>query len=310
MNEYLGLPLIPQGDGPGMPEIRWHATGLSVFQTCPEKFRRRYIEGEREERMSASSIIGRALHHAAELGVEAQMTGQRAQLDFLMESATAHFNGLIKEDEASSDPIPWDDDPGARLHRLHDLRELVRMWWDTAPAWWRTWGLPIMAENHFEVSLWGHTVTGQIDTATERDVVIDWKSGMRFLSPNRAEREMQKLVYPAAYERLTGRWPGMLVFVQLLRQEPTKSRDYWSYKINIQEQQVDETQKELLHRLLDDYDAQARSGHFPLNITSALCSPDYCPFWKTCPAHLVKPLVEREAPAAAEADTVEETAEG
>jgi PD-(D/E)XK nuclease superfamily len=290
-------------------DIRWHATGLSVFQQCPEKFRRRYIEGERIERMSASSIIGRSLHHAAQLGVEAQMAGQRVQLDFLLESATAHFNGLVAEDERSPEPIPWSDDPGARLHRLHDLRELVKLWWNTMPAWWRTWGLPTMAENHFEVNLWNHTVTGQIDTATEHDVVIDWKSGLRFLSPNRAEREMQKFVYPAAYERLTGRWPGLLVFVQLLRVEPTKTRD-WSYKINIQSQQVDEAQKELLRRLLDDYDRQARAGHFPLNITSALCSGDFCPFWKTCPAHLVKPLAEREAHGAAEDDTVEETAEG
>jgi PD-(D/E)XK nuclease superfamily protein len=287
-------------------QIRWHATGLSVFQACPTKFKRRYLDGERDEHMSAGSIIGRALHHAAQLGVEAQMAGQRVDLTYLLESATAHFNGLIKADEQSPQPIPWDDDPGSRLQRLHDLRELVELWHFKAPTFWKRWGQPTMAENHFETALWGHVVTGQIDAATERDVVIDWKSGMRQMSPSRAEREMQKLVYPAAYERLVGRWPGLIVFVQLLRKEPTQKRPDWTYVLNIQEQEVDEGQKELLHRLLDDYTAQAASGVFPLNITSPLCSADYCPFWTTCPAHLIKPLAERAAVEVAETEIIEE----
>jgi PD-(D/E)XK nuclease superfamily len=291
-------------------QIRWHATGLAVFQQCPEKFRRRYVEGEREEHMSAGSIIGRALHHAAELGVQAQMEGQRAQLDFLLESAFAHFNGLVDEDARGAAPIPWDEDPGSLLARKDDLRHLIELWWHKAPAWFERWGAPTMAENHFKVELWGHVVTGQIDMATEYDVVVDWKSGLRFLTDKRAEREMQKLVYPAAYERITGRFPSLLVFAQLLRQEPTKTRPRWSYRLNIQEQLVDEAQKELLRRLLDDYQAQADAGIYPLNIQSGLCSPDYCPFWRSCPAHLIKPLAEREEPAPAEVDTVEEAVEG
>jgi hypothetical protein len=99
------------------------------------------------------------------------------------------------------------------------------------------------------------------------------------------------------------------VFVQLLRQEPSGSRRSWTYKLNVQEQPVDPAQKELLHRLLDDYQAQADAGIFPLNVQSGLCSPDYCPFWRTCPAHLIKPLAEREQLAEAETETVEETVE-
>jgi hypothetical protein len=291
-------------------EVRWHATGLAVMQQCPEKFRRRYIEGERDEHMSASSIIGRALHHAAELGTQAEMEGQRIDLGYMLESAFAHFNGLVNEDSESPQPIPWDDDPGSLLARKADLRHLVELWHAKAPGWFKRWGPPTMAETHFEVKLWGHTVTGQIDMATAHDVVVDWKTGLRLLTDRKAEREMQKLVYPAAYERLVGRWPGLLVFVQLLRKEPTKTRTDWSYALNIQEQEVDPDQKLLLMRLLADYQAQVDAGVFPLNIQSGLCSPDYCPFWKTCPAHLVKPLAEREAPAPAENDTVEEAVEG
>ena len=295
-----------------MPEngaVRWHATGLAVMEQCPRKFQRRYLLGEREEYFSAGSIIGRALHHAAQLGVEAQIAGQRAQLDYLQESAMAHFNGLVKEDEDGPHPIPWDEDPGSLLARKADLRELVALWWAKAPGWWRRWGNPIMAEEHFETTLWGHTVTGQIDMATERDVVVDWKSGMRPMGDFKAEREMQRLVYPAAYERLVGRFPSLVVFAQLWRKPPTKTQPTWTYKLNIHELEVDVDQKELLRHLLDDDQALVDAGVFPLNIQSPLCSADYCPFWTTCPAHLIKPLAERARTGEAEDSTVEETAE-
>lgn len=290
-------------------EVRWHATGLSVFAQCPEKFRRRYIEGERDDAMSAASIIGRALHHAAELGVQAEMEGQRIDLTYQLESAFAHFDGLVKEDEESDEPIPWAEDQGSLLDRKKDLRRLVELWHDKAPSFWKRWGPPTMAEEHFETELWGHTVTGQIDCATGHDVVIDWKSGLKAMTPQRAEREMQRLVYPAAYERLAGRFPSLLVFVQLLRQEPSKTRTDWTYRLNVQEQPVDPDQKLLLKRLLDDDQAQVDAGVFPLNISSPLCSPLWCPFWSTCPAQLVKPPAERALAAPAETDTVEEGAE-
>ena len=286
--------------------IRWHATGLSTMAQCPEKFRRAYVEREEHDRMSAGSILGRSLHHGAQLGVEARMAGQRIELDFLLASAGAHMDGLIKEDAESPEPIPWEEDPGSLLDRKADLFALVELWRDKAPAWFERWGEPTMAEEHFETILWGHTVTGQIDMATERDVLVDWKSGMRPITEAKAEREMQRLVYPAAYERLVGRFPSLMVFVQLLRKPPTKARPEWTYSINVQEQPVDPAQKELLHRLLDDNQAQATAGAFPLNITSPLCSADWCPFWRTCPAHLIKPLAEREAAGQAETETVEE----
>jgi hypothetical protein len=289
-------------------DLRWHATGLSTMATCPEKFRRAYILREDHDRMSAGSIIGRAFHHAAQLGVEATMAGQRPERSFLIDNAIAHFDGLVKEDEASADPIPWADDPGSMSSRRRDVIELTELWYERSFELWRRWGQPTMAENHFKVELWGHTVTGQIDAATERDVVIDWKSGTKPITPARAEKEMQKLVYPAAYERLVGRYPGVLLFVQFWRKAPTKSRAEWSYHMNVQEQLVDPGQKELLRRLLDDNQAQVDAGAFPLNVSSGLCSPDWCPFWPTCPAHLIKPLAERNAPATTE--TVEETADG
>jgi hypothetical protein len=288
--------------------LRWHATGLSTMATCPEKFRRAYVEREDHDRMSAGSIIGRALHHAAQLGVEALMEGQQPERQFLLENAAAHFDGLVLQDAQGPDPIPWDDDPGSLSDRQADLRHLVELWYARSFELFRRWGKPTMAENHFSVELWGHTVTGQIDAATERDVVIDWKSGIKPLTSVRAEREMQKLVYPAAYERLVGRYPGLLVFVQVWRKPPTKTRPNWTYHLNIQEQLVDPGQKLLLRRLLDDNQRQVDAGVYPLNISSGLCSPDWCPFWPTCDAHLIKPLTERDAPATTE--TVEETADG
>ena len=289
--------------------LHWHATGLSTMAQCAEKFRRRYIEHEREDMESAGQIIGRALHHAAQLGVEATMAGQDINRQFLLDNALASFDGQVKADAESTSPIPWHEDPGSLQLRRHDVEELALLWYAHQRDWWRRWGQPTMAENHFETVLWGHTVTGQIDAATSRDVVIDWKTGLKPMTDKRAEREMQKLVYPAAYERLVGRYPGVLVFVQLVRKPPTQSVPRWSYRLNIQEQLVDPGQKLLLRKLLDDNQAQVDAGVFPLNVSSGLCSPDWCPFWTTCPASLIKPLAERGAPAPAEGETVEEAAE-
>jgi len=290
--------------------MRWHSTGLSVFQQCPEKFRRRYVEGERDEFLSAGSIIGRSLHHAAQLGAEARMAGQAIQLDFAIESALAHFDGLIIEDAASPEPIPWADTPGALEDRRDDVRGLVTLWVDKAPGWFERWGEPVLVEEHFSVEWAGHNLSGQIDMATDRHVIVDWKSGKRPMSEAKAEREMQQFVYPTAYEVLTGVYPELMVFAQLVRKKPTKTRPTWTYGINIQERRTDPEQKELLKRLLDDYQRQTDSGVFPLNIQSSLCSPDWCPFWSTCPAHLLKPLPERHEEAEAAEDTVEEAVEG
>jgi hypothetical protein len=290
--------------------VRWHATGLSVFQQCPEKFRRRYVEGERDEFLSASSMIGRALHAAAQRGAEARTEGQAINPDFAVEYAVAHFDGLVEVDAAGDQPIPWDETPGSLEDRRADVEELVRLWVKNAPTFWADYGEPVMIEQHFDVELNGHEVSGQMDCVTDRDVIIDWKSGKRPMSLSKAEREMQQFVYPAAYQAMTGRWPTKMVFVQLVRHKPTKTKPKWRYSLNIQEREVDEAQRELLMTMLDGYSAQHEAGVYPLNITSSLCSPDWCPFWSTCPAHLLKPLAEREAEAEAETDTVEEAVEG
>ena len=90
--------------------------------------------------------------------------------------------------------------------------------------------------------------------------------------------------------------------------QPTRSLPRWTYSLNVQEQLVDAGQKVLLKRLLDDNQAQVDAGVFPLNVSSGLCSPSWCPFWGTCDARLIKPLAEREQPGEAEGETVEESA--
>jgi PD-(D/E)XK nuclease superfamily len=271
--------------------LTWHATGLSTYLSCPEKFRRRYIEREQAEYLSAGTMIGRSVHHALRLACEARREGQTAVLEFLIENALAHFDGLVAQDAESPDPISWVDD--TLDQRREDIKRLVVLWQQKSPNFWRDYGEPVVVEEHFTVELWGHRVTGVFDMVSDRGVVVDWKTGKRAMSEKKAERELQVLVYPAAHEALFGVYPERLAFVQVVRNRPTQSRPRWTYTLNIQERPTDPEQKELLHQMLDRTAAAVEAGHYPLNISSPFCQPEWCGFWTTCPARFIKAKSER-----------------
>lgn len=283
-------------------ELSWHATGLGTFLTCPEKFRRRYIEREQVDHLSAGTMIGRAVHHALRLACEARREGQAAPLEFLVDNAEAAFDGEVKADAESDNPIDWED----KLEdRRTDVRKLVALWNQKSPAFWRDYGEPTRVEEHFTVELWGHKVTGVFDMVSDRHVIVDWKTGKRQMTEKKAERELQVLFYPAAHEALFGVYPERLVFVQVVRNRPTQTRPRWTYTLNVQERPTDPEQKELLKIMLDRSSAAVAAGHFPLNTQSWLCAPEWCNFWTSCPARFVKAASER-----ADVDIAEEEDDG
>lgn len=271
----------------------WSASKLKMLSECSEKFRRRYILGEGEDFDNAGNLIGKAVHWAAQQATEARMAGQDINLEHAVEQAEAHFDGLVAADITAANPIPWEE--GQLVARRADAIELTRKLIPRLPAIWERFGEPYQAEWVFKGLEWrGHRLNGQVD-ALAANAVIDWKTGKRPLSKDYAARSIQRLMYTAAVEELTGHFEPQFAFVQVYRSKATKTKPQ-RYTYLLAERTTRPEELELLKRMLDDAEHIAATGSYQLNIDSNLCDPRWCPFYSLgCPAALLRPeLLEPE----------------
>jgi hypothetical protein len=270
----------------------WRQSSLNTMMTCPERFRRQYLVGE-ETGTSAAALIGTAVHKAAENALCGLMEGIEPLAIDCQEWAASAFDRLVEEDRQGPDPIPWTCQETLDERRA-EVVGLARLWAGHALEIVERHGFPTMVEQQFKdlpFTMYHDpdaplsspprqiTLTGTMDCATDRHVLIDWKTATRNWKPGRALKQLQAIFYAAAYEELTGIWPEQFVFVVLTR---GSTKRLYEHVVPLPAEK-----KDLLVRLLVEYDKQKAKGIFPLNTTSNLCSEEYCPFWKTCPASVL-----------------------
>lgn len=260
-------------------KTEWSPSRLQLLLDCGEAYRRIYITKEGKRFDSASSIIGKSMHWAAQLATDAMASGgQVIDEAFAIENAVQRFDGLVTEDASGHNPIPWEQ--GQQDARKHELKKMTRLLLDHLPDVWLEYGQPIAAEWSFQSLPWrGYLLRGQVDAATDR-AIIDWKSGSRAMGQQKADLSYQRLVYSAAYQETYGRFPELFLFFQVTRPRSAKGR----FHVNVYPVRQHEEELDFLEAALQRATYIEAMGAYTYNPQGWMCNEDFCPFWSSCPA--------------------------
>jgi hypothetical protein len=278
----------------------WSPSRLQLMLDCGEAYRRVYITRDGKRQDSAATLLGKSVHWSLQLATDAMIAGgQVIDGPFGIENAVQHFEGLVASDRESDDPIPWEE--GQLDARTAELKRMTRMILDRVPDVWLEYGQPIMSEWDFHaVPFRGYLLRGQVDAATET-AIIDWKSGSKAMGQYKANLSFQRLVYSAAYQERYGRFPELFLFFQVTRPRSPKGNFHVNaYPVPQREEELD-----VLEQLLERASYIEAMGAYQYNPQSWMHSPDFCPFWNSCPmAKFGPPRDEPPDPSPGNTDTV------
>lgn len=260
----------------------WSPSRLQRLLECGEAYRREYLVGDGERLNSASTLMGRSFHRAAQLAAEAAAAEQEISQAFALDNAKLFFEMQVEEDQATPNPIPWSED--ALDARHENLRRMTMLLLKRLPQVWAAYGRPTLSEWEFRRLPWrNHLLRGYLDLATDRHVLIDWKTGRRQFDREKARTSVQRLLYSAAYQEAYGVFPDLFVFVQVTR--PRKADGPYRFYRQAVYQRVEEL--DLLDVMLTRAELIEASGAFQYNPQGWLCHPDRCQFYDSCPASLI-----------------------
>lgn len=259
----------------------WRQSQLSTYLDCPERYRRQHIAHE-PSMHSAASLVGSAAHEVIERIIDLYRRGETTLLDAsdLTAWASEAWAAQVYMDKLTGDPaIPWSSQDVLDA-REQDVYAIGERFHRGQYKLWAAYGEPTQTEVYFSnvrvPELPDVRLEGTMDCVTDQHVILDWKTSRRPWDARRAAHSVQRLVYSAAYEQMTGTYPRF-VFVIFLRGKADGS-------IRMQILEVPQTREDrkLLALLLGRADDGVSAGSFPLNPGSALCQPDFCPAYQDC----------------------------
>lgn len=151
----------------GLPD-HLSATQVGLFERCPEAYRRRYLQKQRE-RVGGGLIVGHADHAAFEAYWKAAMDGVPLRLDDVEARYDAAF-----EQRAEEEDVQWGDTP--RGKQKDRGVEMLRAYYPVA----RT-VTPVAVEESFEYTTprLPVTIRGKVDVETPTAVVERKRSSAR-----------------------------------------------------------------------------------------------------------------------------------
>lgn len=250
-----------------MPELQHLSySSISTYQLCPEAWRRRYVAGEKEP-VSIALVFGTAVHNT----IEAFMRGDGDPLVVWEQKLTSQ---IVQEEN-----IAWETDTPESL--TEDGKNIFR-----APA---VFGLLndlkaqyTPGENTIERKVTLHVpgvpvpIIGYIDIITTDGVPWDFKTAARMWAPDKAQSEMQPLVYLAALNQDGHNTHGW------------KFRHFVITKTSRPTAKVFECQRspiEVLTTLFPTIQQawiDIQSDRFPKITNTWKCSPKYCGYYANC----------------------------
>lgn len=192
----------------GIPNIKPHLSPsqLETYATCPERWRRRYIEHEKIP-PGMAMIVGRVVHHGAGANMNQKKTTRedlpvKEVVDIVAAQFDAEVAGgyVLDAEESTRGPkavIGATKDASVELAGYH-----MRV---QAPDY-----QPLMTEERFRIELpmCSHDMVGVIDLATEfqgtHHVISDFKNSSKAKKQADVDSSIQLTTYAAAYQGLTG----------------------------------------------------------------------------------------------------------
>ena len=251
-------------------------TQLEMAGMCMERYRRRYVEGQKLP-PGIALVRGGAVHIAAEANMKQKIsTGTDLKPGEVVEIADAAFDSRIAEgglalnpDEASRGiKVVTGEarDTVARMARLHALTQ--------APEY-----TPKVVEETIRVNLPASSrdLLCVIDLVDDRNRIVDFKSTTKSPRPQDAAQSIQLSAYHLAWAVKSGQPPAEL------------RMDFLVDSGTSQRRQVLHTTRtpDHINALAARFSAVNKSieaGTFPpAAIGTWWCSPKWCGYWSTCP---------------------------
>ena len=227
-------------------------SAVRTFQSCPLKYRFRYVDGLAEECVSSSLIFGSAIHSAVEFYFRQQLSGESAPgLDLLLDVYQESWQAR------SADTIEFGKSETADT--LHDLADrMLRKFLDSELI--QPEGRIIGIEEEFRgVLIPGlPDLLGYVDLLLETDnavIVRDFKtSRSAWDEPQAVDQSDQLLLYADLVRKVM---PGKQLRLQFAVM--TKTRDP---KVQLLETNFDERKLNRTKRIFQTVWSAIQSGHF------------------------------------------------
>jgi hypothetical protein len=272
-SERLAVPrLLPVRKRDGRPLTQLSASSLQLAWRCPQKWMRRYIEGETEPKGSAlvcGSVVGQSL--------AAYFKGQLGGVP--ISAADADDLLVIAFGEQTLDPLVdfgADDPPALRDQCRAALRAYLDGDEAIAPH-----VRPLAVERKVELRFPGAewSVVGYLDLECEVAGVIDYKVSEKHMAQAKADRDPQATLYLLA-RALEGR-PAPFQFHSGRRgKNPAWQRVETARtagQLAAFQARIAQTARMLAHC--------AETGDWPYAAHDHwICAPKFCGFYRGCPA--------------------------
>lgn len=249
------------------------ASQLTTFQMCGEKYRRRYIDGERAP-SSIEAHIGKSVHKSVEVNFKSKvLSGEDLPLDAVQDAAAENYDKSL----SSGVFVPPDELPGAKLAMAAgkditvDLATLYRS--GIAPKI-----QPVLVEERISIDLSGVElpVITVLDCYATDAVLHETKTSAKKWNEERVQASPQPPLYREAVNQITGSYPEKTVFDVLVKtKEPSAQQLEYVHG---------EEDLPILAKKFNLMLASIKAGIFlPAQPDHWCCSPKYCEFYFTCP---------------------------
>lgn len=255
------------------PKPHLSATQLETYCMCPERYRRRYIEGEKIP-PGIAMVVGTGLH-AANRANMAQKIKTRRDLPRkeIQDLAVAGFEAGTK-DGLTLTP----EEHSRRVHVMADAVKntmmLATIYADQqAPDY-----QPTLVEKVVTLALPGtHDIKGVLDLATEKRQVVDFKTGAKKKNQADADGSVQLTTYSAMYQAETGSPPAeVLLDVGIITKAGNPNRQ-------VLKSQRTPRDLEVLANRINAATQAIQAGLFPPTTPGAWwCAAKWCGYWSTC----------------------------
>lgn len=257
------------------PKPHLSQSQLETFAMCPERWRRRYIEGDVIP-PGVAQLTGSSVHGAAEVNFR-QKIASREDLPVpqMRELAAAAFESRLESESVTLAPEETSRGKRKVLGEAKDQTVAMAEFhaYQQAPSY-----QPLLVEERVRITLSGpRDLLAIVDLADECDRVIDFKTGKRRKSQEDADTSVQLSVYDVAFEAATGRRARGLVLDSIVAHSARYERDVVATTRSRDDRLALARRINAVGRAID-------AGVFtPATPGAWWCSSRWCGYHATCP---------------------------
>jgi len=257
---------------PGVP--RRSSSAMLMFLECGERYRRRYVENEKFDRVSMQAAVGIGTHEGASADNRYKIVeGKPLPAPEVVELAVTAY-----EDEGIERELLGEGGGCATIHERAQGKDETA---GAAEAWSGAVSPrvePALVEEPVVARIEGTELSGVIDTVTRDGKVRDLKTGRRKWNQQRVDTSIQLTTYGVLYRARFDAWPTGFVVDNLT----LSKRTGWGEQHLVTSRT--ERDYDSLASVVKTMNGAIKSGTFlPAVPGHWRCSAKWCEYYTDCP---------------------------